>query len=150
LYWSVPLLFCSSVRVGRTHTLKDKMNWNRCILVPIVSNISNAVPNLHYTLMSRDDRNLYYVPVGNIDFSVLTYCQYQFGFYFLMIRDLRKMRSRFHMHYRIFTNFRIFWIFSHFLHNSIEIWQKMFFYTFFTIIRLSSTKNYFPTLYHAL
>jgi len=52
-----------------------------------------------------------------------------------IIRDLRKMRSRFRVHYRIFfTNFCIFCIFcifSHFMHISVENWKKSFFLIFY-------------------
>jgi len=49
-----------------------------------------------------------------------------------IVRDSRKMRSRFRMHYRILKiifAFMHFCICSHFLHNLVEIWQKTFFLT---------------------
>jgi len=63
---------------------------------------------------------------------------------YIIPRDLRKMRSHFRVHYRIFWQmFAFFVFFLHFLHNSVEIWLKTIFLTHFTIIRPNSTKIIF-------
>jgi len=72
---------------------------------------------------------------------------------YIINRDLRKMRSRFHLHYRIFTNFRIVCIFVFFRIFCIillKFEKKKCFLNFFTIIRPNSTKNNFHTLYQTL